>query len=698
MDEFKISQSEIANNNVKSAADYVREDPRDIKNLFDRLPELIASRHNQLVDFLQKDGTPVKAEDIALIRLNADGQIEVSKDGVEWIATASSGHLVLDKNGNQLPQRTRLKFANSTVTDNGTETIVEGMPGPQGERGAVGPAGPQGKQGKIAVPTVNNSGDIEWAFVETSEAELPAVRNIRGPQGVQGIQGIQGPAGVAGPAGVQGIAGVQGPQGLKGDPGKDGTSFTILDIYPTLTELKVAHPTGNEGDAYAVGTDTDNTIYLWGVDKGEWVSVGSLRGPQGPQGVQGVPGSEGPAGPAGPAGVQGIQGIPGIQGPAGERGPQGDPTTVNGKSGTSITLNASDVGALPASGTAVDSAKLGGQLPSYYATAEQGVTNYIHTAGTLVGSGVNGKFKATVSETVSYFTVNGTVCSVKCGEETEMELIAGCWYTFILDGNTVNFKQGGAGLNFKIVGGTTQPTSPKENTIWVNTDVAIGEYQFCATQPTTRADGTALQNGDVWLRLNDTGISPFSVVKKQYIELNVVAVLQWNGTTWVGKDAQIYKNDEWCIFGEFLYYRGNEVEAVTGGWTTDGYVMNTVVSNKNKIVKNSDNLIIGIADGATHRTGAAGGTNFKIDFTPYKTIRTKAFNTTTGEVYDLIGDLTSINGNYYCSVSIDYDMNGVQFFLASSKNGVTENYVLHYTGGKIKSVREIGITSVQLIR
>ena len=50
MDEFKISQTEIDNNNVKSAADLLKGDPKDNKNVFDRLPELIAERFNSFVE------------------------------------------------------------------------------------------------------------------------------------------------------------------------------------------------------------------------------------------------------------------------------------------------------------------------------------------------------------------------------------------------------------------------------------------------------------------------------------------------------------------------------------------------------------------------------------------------------------------------------------------------------------------------
>lgn len=38
-------------------------------------------------------------------------------------------------------------------------------------------------------------------------------------------------------------------------------------------------------------------------------------------------------------------------------------------------------------------------------------------------------------------------------------------------------------LNFKVVGGTSAPSNPKENTIWVNTSTAIHAWDFAAEQP-----------------------------------------------------------------------------------------------------------------------------------------------------------------------------------------------------------------------
>lgn len=71
--------------------------------------------------------------------------------------------------------------------------------------------------------------------------------------------------------------------------GADGTSFAVLGRYDTLAELKAAHPTGSEGDAWAVGSAEDNDIYLWDVDTLDWKSVGSLQGPPGGNGATFTP-------------------------------------------------------------------------------------------------------------------------------------------------------------------------------------------------------------------------------------------------------------------------------------------------------------------------------------------------------------------------------------------------------------------------
>ena len=181
---------------------------------------------------------------------------------------------------------------------------------------------------------VNVSGDVDNLNFDFKIPNIGKTgpQGPAGPQGPQGPIGPQGPQGEPGPAGETGPAGPQGPQGEKG---ADGTSFTVLGRYDNLKLLKTAHPIGNKGDAYAVGSETNNVIYLWDVDAQKWTPIGSLQGPAGPKGdtgPQGEPGPAGETGPAGPKGDTGPQGPQGEPGPAGETGPAG-PKGAPGETG-----------------------------------------------------------------------------------------------------------------------------------------------------------------------------------------------------------------------------------------------------------------------------------------------------------------------------------------------------------------------------
>ena len=296
-----------------------------MQQLFDAHPNLNTEKINALAQAQNENNTElkqgidssVKSADVRNIRLNPDRVLETSSDGVNWQATGSSGHIILDKSGTQLPQRSRLQFAGeTTVTDSGTATVVSGIKGDKGDTGERGPQGPQGIQGntgRVFIPSVDGAGNLSWEIVEDND-QVVEPRNIRGPQGVAGIQGpkgeqgIQGPQGVQGvqgpkgdkgdvgaqgprgeqglqgiqgikgdtgsqgPQGVQGIPGPQGPQGIpgikgdkgpQGEKGDNGSDFKILGRYNTYADLISNHPTGTAGEAWAVGTAAVNTIHLW---------------------------------------------------------------------------------------------------------------------------------------------------------------------------------------------------------------------------------------------------------------------------------------------------------------------------------------------------------------------------------------------------------------------------------------------------
>lgn len=387
-----IGQPAVPGLSVLEMQESVEAIPRDV----------IIPKFNELSDELDAAGVDkaVKSDDVTNIRLNQDNQIEVSLDnGGSYAPTASSGHVILNENGVIMPQRSRMQFQGATVQDISGVTVVyakpgetgpQGLQGPQGERGETGPQGPQGVQGLTGA--TGPAGPTGPQGVRGNQGEV-------GPQGPQGIQGPRGVTGPAGPTGPQGETGPQGPTGPKGDPGKDGNSFVILGRYETLEELQQDHPIGAAGDAWAIGSAASNTTYIWDTNLNAWTDIGSMQGPQGPTGPQGpvgatgATGPQGPAGPEGPEGPQGVkgdkgdtgdqgpqglqgekgetgatgpqgpqgdtgpagpqgpQGIQGLQGPTGPTGPKGDKgdpgviQSVNGKSGVSVQLDASDVGA-----------------------------------------------------------------------------------------------------------------------------------------------------------------------------------------------------------------------------------------------------------------------------------------------------------------------------------------------------------------
>lgn len=134
--------------------------------------------------------------------------------------------------------------------------------------------------------------------------------SARGGRGDPGAPGTPGATGETGPQGETGT-GVQSIERTAGDGspgttdtytitmtdgstavftvynGADGTSFTVLGRYDTLDELTSDHPTGGEGEAWAVGSAEDNDIYLWNVDTQTWDNIGTLQGPAGADGADG---------------------------------------------------------------------------------------------------------------------------------------------------------------------------------------------------------------------------------------------------------------------------------------------------------------------------------------------------------------------------------------------------------------------------
>lgn len=110
----------------------------------------------------------------------------------------------------------------------------------------------------------------------------------------------------------------------------------------------------------------------------------------------------------------------------------------------------------------------------------------------------------------------------------------------------------GVYLNFKIVGSTTEPTNPKENMIWINTDQKITEWIFSHEQPTDAEEGT------VWIQTTTSLNSSVQVdvlkTKKKKITLYPLAAAQYIEKQWVDKEMKICKNGSWGDMWTGLIY------------------------------------------------------------------------------------------------------------------------------------------------
>lgn len=144
------------------------------------------------------------------------------------------------------------------------------------------------------------------------------------------------------------------------------------------------------------------------------------------------------------------------------------------------------------------------------------------------------------------------------------------------------FKHGASGgvvgMNFVVVGGTTEPSNPKENTIWVNTDKEIASWIFSATQPKTATEGM------VWITTNTSSSIELNVLKKSDVIVNLHSAKQYVGGAWKPKNAFCYQNKKWTQFSKIrLYYynRGDLCAADSGGW---GYNSN--------VAFNSDHILL----------------------------------------------------------------------------------------------------------
>lgn len=122
---------------------------------------------------------------------------------------------------------------------------------------------------------------------------------------------------------------------------------------------------------------------------------------------------------------------------------------------------------------------------------------------------------------------------------------------------------GSGGVSLEVVGGSAQPSSPKENMIWLNTETPIGAVCFSAGQPLTAA------NGDVWIAECKPFSTAIDIGGKNTMIFYISKCYQYDSEKFVEIPGQIYKGGVWeGIYDYRLFVPGDDKAITTGGWIT----------------------------------------------------------------------------------------------------------------------------------
>lgn len=236
----------------------------------------------------------------------------------------------------------------------------------------------------------------------------------------------------------------------------------------------------------------------------------------------------------------------------------------------------------------------------------------------------------------------------------------------------------GVELNFNVVGGTSAPSSPSENTIWVNTNTTITSWVFSATQPTG-------SEGKVWIKVDTSSNAEFNALKENGIQVYPMAAYQYVSGAWVAKTAKTYQSGAWVEWITYLFNEGDTCDDITGGWSNSGYSYSgTVDGSSYTYTKVSPTIgdTIKVSVGAELKVSIA-GTAKMIDLTDVKTVAVDV-ESVVGQAFVNVTTSKALGSNY-----------AVQKVLTASSAGTTVNLdVSSLSGSYYVAVFTYGSTNV----
>ncbi len=175
-------------------------------------------------------------------------------------------------------------------------------------------------------------------------------------------------------------------------------------------------------------------------------------------------------------------------------------------------------------------------------------------------------------------------------------------------------------IQFQVLGGTSQPASPSDNTVWVNTTDVITSWALSPAEPSAPSEGM------VWIVLwgsDGRGVEgriQMNLLSENLLNVYPLRAKQYISGEWVEKTAKSFQNGEWAdwIVTLYLHNNGDKCENVTGGWAARAIPFQSGVNGLSpKITHNADNMHLSYN---AYWNGGIVVPNKKVDLTDYRKI------------------------------------------------------------------------------
>lgn len=228
---------------------------------------------------------------------------------------------------------------------------------------------------------------------------------------------------------------------------------------------------------------------------------------------------------------------------------------------------------------------------------------------------------------------------------------------------------GGQGtlLNFHVLGGVSTPANPKENTIFVKTDVEITSWVLSMDIP------SHAETGMIWIPVTTLGSLKFNALKKNGVSVYLDSgrrVQQYVDGQWVSKSTLYYANGEWVQLSDdwdgYYFKNGDQYTEHTGGWIGS--------SDQNSDYEIGSTLYAWTGTGASNANTVMIQTKNKVDLTNVKTL----YATCTHSGYTMYFIVRSEVAHWpYVETKVSMNSDGTFSYDVSSLTG---SYYIYFSG------------------